>query len=308
MAIAKIQTFQDIQKLIDSKIMENQTLEYKGPDALENYDKVAKSVSYFANSIGGLIIYGITVDKKTKLPQSIVWVDAKKWFEERIENVILSRLPRLERINIRKVVNPNNSSQVIFLVEVPESVTAPHMAPDGRYWRRAGSRPIIMPDDMVRDMMFRRQKPFLILVLEFINIKIENSMYEFTVRFFLRNTGNAIAKNTELTASFHNLDIVRINGAFKRIDFLRGGLPSIQFNQSTGVYYPVKERRTRVGEVTFKVKDNKKPITISFDLIAEDMDFIVDKYSFDVGLLKRAKGSIEKGQPALLIHKKENFT
>ena len=297
----KLKSVQNLQALIENKIPESQTLEYKRPDALENYDKVAKTISYFANSVGGLIIYGIAAETKTKLPQSIIWVDTINWSQERIENVVLSRLPKLEEIDIRKIINPNDSSKAIFLVEVPESVTAPHMAPDGRYHRRVGSRSIIMPDDMVRDMMFRRQKPFLSLELRFLTVNIED--FTFKLGFLLRNIGRAIAKYTRLTASFNNLDIIESSRYFKRIDSLRG-LPSIQYDNVAGVFHPSKDRRTSIGEVTLKVKDNEKVVTIVYDLVAEDMNFKTDKYSFDLALLRKTKERLEKGEHQVLIHRK----
>ena len=56
-----IYTIDDIQALIDSHAEEGVHLELKRANALskENADKVTKTFSAFANSDGGVIIYGI---------------------------------------------------------------------------------------------------------------------------------------------------------------------------------------------------------------------------------------------------------
>ena len=57
----------DILSLIKDKIQESITLEYKKSNALEKADRrkteVSKDVSAFANSAGGVIVYGIEEDK-----------------------------------------------------------------------------------------------------------------------------------------------------------------------------------------------------------------------------------------------------
>ena len=61
---------EDINNFISNKIEENLNLDYKASDALQRNDKktneISKDVSAFANSDGGLIIYGIK-DIKTCL-------------------------------------------------------------------------------------------------------------------------------------------------------------------------------------------------------------------------------------------------
>lgn len=56
-------TIADIQSLINNGIGESLNLEYKGAGALKKDDttkaKITKSISAFANSNGGVLIYGI---------------------------------------------------------------------------------------------------------------------------------------------------------------------------------------------------------------------------------------------------------
>jgi len=63
----------DIIKLIDEKVPESLELEYKACDALQKIDgkknEISKDISSFANSNGGVIVYGIK--KNGHLPDCI---------------------------------------------------------------------------------------------------------------------------------------------------------------------------------------------------------------------------------------------
>ena len=93
----QIETLEDIQKLIESKIEESLTLEYKG-ELDKNNKEMAKDISAFANTSGGVIIYGI--EEKGNVPRSIRWTDADHT-KERIENIILSNIqPQIRDVTI----------------------------------------------------------------------------------------------------------------------------------------------------------------------------------------------------------------
>jgi hypothetical protein len=153
----------------------------------------------------------------------------------------------------------------------------------------------------VADFFGRRRKPALVLTMSFADIKIQDAIYQFTLRFFLQNMGRAVAKYTRVTASFQNLEIVNVTRDFQRIDFLRGGMPSIQFDYIGGVLHATS-KRTSIGDVGLKVKDNGNPITVSCDVVAEEMELFEDRYSFALDLLQKAKEKIVRGEEATLVH------
>src|SRR3989339_2090926 len=97
-------TVSDIQKLIDNQIEESIHLEYKQSDAFGKTDgkkkEISKDVSSFANSDGGIIIYGIREfnDKdKNHLPEKIDPIDRLVFSKEWIENIITGNIsPKIE--------------------------------------------------------------------------------------------------------------------------------------------------------------------------------------------------------------------
>lgn len=151
----QIETFEDIQKLIESEIEESLTLEYKEKGALDkkNNKDIAKDISAFANTSGGVVIYGI--EEKGHVPSSTSWIDAENT-KERIENIILDNIqPQIWDVIINPITNPENSSQTIFVVNIPESPDAPHMA-NSSYYKRYNFQSRKMEDYEVKDAIFRK--------------------------------------------------------------------------------------------------------------------------------------------------------
>ena len=146
-----LRTLDDIQKLIEGKIKESLTLDYK--EKLVSNNEIAKDISSLANTLGGMIVYGII--EKNNLPVSINWIESKGK-RERIENVLISHIqPKIEEYEINSIENPSDASKAIFTVYVPKSLNAPHMA-NYRYYKRHQFQSIPMEDHEVKEVIFKR--------------------------------------------------------------------------------------------------------------------------------------------------------
>lgn len=143
--------FEYIQSLIDNKVQESLTLDYKRE--LTNNREIAKDISSFANTSGGKIIYGI--DETDGVPHSKNWI-VRKDVKEKIESIILSSIqPEIKGYSIFDIVNPDDLSQAIFIVDIPESLNAPHMA-DHRYFIRRNFQSEPMEDFEVKNAIFKK--------------------------------------------------------------------------------------------------------------------------------------------------------
>jgi len=160
----------DLKNLIDNQVEENIHLDYKSADSLsKTVDKkkeIAKDVSAFANSDGGVIIYGIKEFdelEKRHLPEAITPINREIFTKEWLEQVINSNItPRIEGIIIQPISLDKNSNDVVYVVSIKKSNTA-HQASDLRYYKRFNFERVAMLDYEIRDIMNRKKTPLISL-------------------------------------------------------------------------------------------------------------------------------------------------
>jgi hypothetical protein len=154
----------DLLGLVADRAQESLTLEFKACDALTNKrwkTELAKDVSAFANSAGGTIIYGIREDEHTHEAGSIdVGYDPGEINKERLEQIINSNIHRrIEGVRINAIVlHRTRPGNVLFVIHVPESGRAPHMA-DHRFYKRFEFASVPMEEYEVRERYRRETYP-----------------------------------------------------------------------------------------------------------------------------------------------------
>ncbi|AZA55361.1 helix-turn-helix domain-containing protein [Chryseobacterium sp. G0201] len=161
-----------IQELINNKIEENLHLDYKASGSLEKNEKkaneISKDVSAFANSDGGVIIYGIKEDSINKhIPEKIDPIDRNAISKEWIEQIIQGRIsPRIQGINIIPITI-NEPNEVVYVVEIPKSDTV-HQANDRKYYKRFNFNSEPMYDYEIKDVLNRNKFPKIELEFEIV--------------------------------------------------------------------------------------------------------------------------------------------
>ena len=169
----KLLNISDIQNLILNQVEENLHLDYKAADALQKTDgkkkEISKDISAFANSDGGIVVYGVkefTDATKKYLPEKIDPIDRNNTSKEWLEQVINSNIsPRIDDIKIIPISIENEKDKVIYVVEIPKSSTA-HQASDQRYYKRFNFESVAMYDYEIRDIMNRNKFPKIELSFE----------------------------------------------------------------------------------------------------------------------------------------------
>jgi hypothetical protein len=147
-------TAEDIRRLVDSKRSESSELDYK-QELPGNKDEDRKEfladVSAFANSQGGLLVYGISEErdvngKCTGLPKEVAGLAGinPELERSRLENMIADGIsPRIVGMKVRFIreVEPGKG---VLLVQVPRSWSSPHMVTSRRssrfYGRNSGGK------------------------------------------------------------------------------------------------------------------------------------------------------------------------
>lgn len=164
-------TIEDIQWLIDNQIEESINLDFKGCGSIGKSDgkkkEISKDVSAFANSAGGLIIYGLM--EENHKANSFSFIDGNVYTKEWLEHVINSNITK--RINDLKIIPIRNNGKIeetIYIVKIPESDNSPHMSKDGRFYKRFNFESQIMQEFEIRQLYNKLKKT----VLDFFEIRI----------------------------------------------------------------------------------------------------------------------------------------
>ena len=150
-------TISEVDKLILDGVQESIHLDYKGSAAIDEtkFDEIARDVSSFANSDGGILIYG--VQEKGHLPLGKdEGVDHVKYNRERLENIISARIsPRIGDLRITQI--PLTETRSIYAIAIGKSFRGPHQAPDKRYYKRFNFKREPLEDYEINDLRARRQ-------------------------------------------------------------------------------------------------------------------------------------------------------
>jgi hypothetical protein len=225
-------TKQRLDQMIADGSEEHFSLDYKRADALVKTDdkkrEVTKDVSSFANSGGGVLIYGIAEfgdEPRKHLPERLDPIQRNEISKEWLDQVIQTIQPRIEGVVIHPVTISEADNTVCYVVEVPQSHTA-HMARDHRYHKRNNFTTGQMEDYEVRDVMNRRTHPKIKASI-FINKRTSDTKPEGVIMVRLENVGRALAHHVMV-----ELEVpLDLNGIINVED------PAIMGNDEDGDYF-----------------------------------------------------------------------
>jgi hypothetical protein len=191
-------TKQRLEQMIADGVEESLSLDYKRADALAKTDRkreeIVKDVSAFANSSGGVLIYGIaefTDAARKYLPERLDPVSRTEFSKEGLDQVIQSIQPRIDGIVIHPVTISEQDNTVCYVVEVPQSHTA-HMARDHRYHKRHNFTTQAMEDYEVRDVMQRRKYPRIEVQFRVNHVKRKISNDDGVIMVRIQNSGSVL--------------------------------------------------------------------------------------------------------------------
>jgi len=155
----------DLENILRDRVGESTVLDYKACEALANNDRnkldISKDISAFANSAGGTVVFGI--DERGHIPTAIRGVDPSVTTREWIEQIINSGIQRrIDGIRINQVaLDTVDPGHVAYVVNIPQSLRAPHMAADRRFYKRFNFQSVPMEEYEVRDVARRFEAPDL---------------------------------------------------------------------------------------------------------------------------------------------------
>ena len=197
----------DIYALIKNEAEESTYLEFKASGALGKTDKIkseiSKDVSAFANSDGGIIIYGI--EENNHKADKVSFINGNIFTKEWLAQIISAKIYRIiDDVKIYPIRFNGEIEKSIYIVKIPVSARAPHQASDKRYYKRRGSLSEPIEEYEVRDL-YSRILPTKLEIAECLQqIKSSGSTQgklkriEYEIGFQIKNVGNTIEKNYKL--------------------------------------------------------------------------------------------------------------
>lgn len=186
-----------IEAMIQNGQEENLTLDFKRvnrSDLSQSDDKknLAKALSGFANSSGGLIIWGIDARKNADgvdCASGSIPIDNLPLFVSRLNELTGSATsPIVDRVEHKAILTEGDKGYAVTFV--PESLSPPHMAKfsEDRYFKRSGDSFYRLEHFDLEDMFGRRQKPLLTVEAD-----LSRDSRRTLVHLSLVNSGRGIA-------------------------------------------------------------------------------------------------------------------
>lgn len=185
----------DIESIIIRKQEESSKLEFKSGEALNKSkpDKIqiSKAISAFANSGGGILIYGIL--EKNHVAENTSFVDGDEVKKEWLEQVINSNVqPAVEGILIFPIRFDSDFKKSVYLIKIPPSDNG-HMAADQKYYKRSNFMSIPMEHYEVRDL-YHKSKKAVLSIIDLVHQKRSSfgvpgnyGKFRFQINFIVRN-------------------------------------------------------------------------------------------------------------------------
>ena len=202
-------TEKDLCELIETQAEESIHLDFKASGALEKSDvkrtEITKDVSAFANSDGGIIIYGIL--EKNHVASELSYIDGniytKEWLERVINNGIQRRIDGIEIYPVRVGGDIRKS---IYIVKIPRSSNAPHMCVSKhQYYKRFNFESVPMEEYEIRDAFHRESVPKLeILRVLFTPIEETERECVYSLSASIGNCGHQVCDSYKLNFYINN--------------------------------------------------------------------------------------------------------
>lgn len=214
---------EDLQKLIQDQIEESINLDYKSAKSLDKSDskkrEIAKDISAFANSDGGIIIYGM--QEENHKPISIDFADGELFNKEWLENVIDSNIQqKIQGIRIFPIRIDSNIKKTVYVVKIPASSEAPHISADKKFYRRYNFKSVPMEEYEVK-LLYSRTSKAEIDFHSFLRNNIEeyqanNGRMEISCDYEIHiiNTSNSIEKHCKVEAAFANIEGLKVGFSY----------------------------------------------------------------------------------------------
>lgn len=271
----------DLRRLVQDRTQENIYLEFKmkadrrKPDLDESDSRqFSRALSGFANSDGGVLIWGVETDREERAV-ALKAISDVAGFESRLKKSMLNAVqPMVDGVLITTIVDDADPTAGYIKCLVPRSEKTPHRAlhANREYYRRSTEGFYKLEHFDLEDAFGRRPRPVLLVQLA-LNPRPEGDPHE-EVMFSFLNEGRGVARHTGFTCEFpQGVQVVqtqRINDNTSA----NSGRPIVSYQEDVAVIHPVPIL-SAVGKVTIRRTDKAAPLLLTIRWYCESMSLRV---------------------------------
>lgn len=269
-------TEDDIMQLINSKVEESNSLEFKRAESLDQSDRkkneISKDVAAFANSAGGFIVYGI--EEENHVATRLSFVDGNVITKEWLEQIIQSKITRkIEGVRIIPIRFGGDITKTVYVVKIPDSPAKPHQSSDKKYYRRYEFNAVPMEEYEVQNMYNLKNKCLLKInnVLTKKRPNVRGNIVYFHLNFYIENIGTSISNQYKLIIQV-NYDklMISYHPHFNKPHYfmVKPNLGQISYTNESPIY---PDEILSIGEIEFGVEHN-------------DLNYMLDEAEFKLRL------------------------
>lgn len=277
---------QDIEQLVQDRTKENIYLEFKTkkdsrvPD-LDEADarQFSRALSGFANSDGGVMVWGIETDKEEcacKLKPISSVVD----FVARLKKSLINSVqPFVNDVRIEHILESEGATSGYVKVLIPRSEKTPHrgMLAAREYYRRSTEGFYRLEHFDLEDAFGRRPRPVLAMFVELSSRPGDDPSEDLRIR--IQNQGRGIARYVGCVCEFPiGVEIVALTAGFANVTDINQGRPVVTYADNVGVIHAHAVMR-HLGQVTFKRPDKGAPLTLKSRWICDGMAEKVSEFT-----------------------------
>lgn len=147
-----------IRDILKEGFDESETLEFK-EIVNSSTNRISKTVCAFTNSVGGIIIFGVSDDRTKSASQRLVGIEKNNDINKKINDQIANIRPNIpiEKIKFKKNYIELENKKVIVIVEIFTSKIGPHQF-ENIFLKRVNSSNIPMELEEIKSKILESQK------------------------------------------------------------------------------------------------------------------------------------------------------
>ena len=271
-------SLQSIHDFVTSGREEDLHLDFKllGDPNLNREDRksLATALSGFANSDGGIVVWGVDARPNAS------GVDCAVALSEITQVALcLTRLntltgqcvsPLADGVLHRAILSAGSAGFCVSLV--PPSDSGPHMAKarEDRTSREVEAVSIGWSTSTLEDMFGRRQRPVLFLNVRLVPRPAADDPHE-EVHFSILNCGRGVARYARIFCKFeHGARVAGVRGQLKDVSNLNRGNPVVSYQDNIGVIHP-NGITASAGHATIQRAVKGLPLKLDVSVYCENM-------------------------------------